>query len=52
MCEANPATAYVANTTLVKSRPLLRNVEEISQGVGTGFVWGERSFEVELSKPL
>jgi len=39
--EASPSVVYVTNTTLVRSSPFSRNVQEIPQGAGTGFVWDE-----------
>jgi len=39
--EASPSVVYVTNTTLVRSSPFSRNVQEIPQGAGTGFVWNE-----------
>ena len=37
--EASPSVVYVTNTTLVRRSRFSRNVEEIPQGAGTGFVW-------------
>jgi len=39
--EASPSVVYVTNTTLVRSSPFSRNVQEMPQGAGTGFVWDE-----------
>jgi S1-C subfamily serine protease len=39
--EASPSVVYVTNTTLVRTSPFSRNVQEIPQGAGTGFVWDE-----------
>jgi len=44
--KASPAVVYVTNTTLVRSNPFSRNVEEIPQGTGTGFVWGKEGLIV------
>ena len=43
---ASPAVVYVTNTTLVRSSPFTRNVEEIPQGTGTGFVWDKNGLIV------
>ena len=39
--EASPSVVYVTNTALVRSSPFSRNVQEIPQGAGTGFVWDD-----------
>lgn len=44
--EASPSVVYVTNTTLVRSSPFSRNVQEIPQGAGTGFVWDENGLIV------
>ncbi len=44
--KASPAVVYVTNTTLVRSSPFSRNVEEIPQGTGTGFVWNREGLIV------
>ena len=37
--QASPSVVYVTNTTLVRRNRFSRNVEEIPQGSGTGFIW-------------
>ena len=44
--QASPAVVYVTNTTLVRRSRFSRNVEEIPQGAGTGFVWDQNGFIV------
>jgi S1-C subfamily serine protease len=39
--EASPSVVYVTNTTLRRTSAFSRNVQEIPQGSGTGFVWNE-----------
>jgi S1-C subfamily serine protease len=43
---ASPSVVYVTNTTLVRSSPFTRNVQEIPQGAGTGFVWSKEGLIV------
>jgi S1-C subfamily serine protease len=44
--QASPAVVYVTNTTLVRRSRFSRNVEEIPQGTGTGFVWDQNGLIV------
>ncbi len=36
---ASPSVVYVTNTALVRTNPFSRNVQEMPQGTGTGFIW-------------
>lgn len=44
--QASPSVVYVTNTALVRRSPFTRNVQEIPQGAGTGFVWSKEGLIV------
>lgn len=46
---ASPSVVYVTNTTMRRSSPYSRNLIEVPQGTGTGFVWDSNGLIVTNS---